>query len=123
MLEQQDLEELLEQFFKHYIRIKMYHFQTGNYGAHKATDKYLVTFLDNFDRFMEVAQKHYKVSQRQIKLDTDLMNDQNYSEHLETFSGLLRAIKKPLENDPDLSNIADEMLANVNQLKYLLTFK
>ena len=123
MLNQKELEELLEYFFKHYIRIKMYHFQTGNYGAHKATDKYLITYLVNFDRFMEVAQKQYKVGQRDIKLDVDLMTDQDYLSHLDTFSELLEALKNALHNDPDLSNIADEMLANVNQLKYLLTFK
>lgn len=123
MLNQKELEKLLEYFFKHYIRIKMYHFQTGNYGAHKATDQYLITYLVNFDRFMEVAQKQYKVSQRDIKLDIDLMTDQDYLGHLDTFSELLEVLKNALEYDPDLSNITDEMLANVNQLKYLLTFK
>ena len=123
MLDPTDLEELLEHFFKHYIRIKMYHFQTHNYGTHKATDKYLITFLANFDRFMEVAQKNYRVSQREIKLNVNLITDLNYRDHLETFSVLLEALKSSLTYDSDLLNIADEMLADVNQLKYLLSFK
>ena len=123
MLNQSEMEQLLEHFFKHYIRIKMYHFQTNNFGAHKATDDYLIKFLANFDRFMEVAQQNNRVRQNQIRLDVDLMTDQDYSFHLDTFSELLRALEEPLRYDNDLSNIRDEMLADVNQLKYLLSFK
>ena len=35
---------LLEQFFNHRTMIKMLHFQTKMYGAHKALDVYLTKF-------------------------------------------------------------------------------
>lgn len=33
----------------------MFHFQTKNYGAHKASDKYPEKFAVNFDRYVEVV--------------------------------------------------------------------
>ena len=43
-------------FFEHQLTIKMFHFQTKKYGAHKAADKYLVKYQANLDRYMEVYQ-------------------------------------------------------------------
>src|SRR5271170_3763321 len=57
----QVLEQVLEQqilpwFFRHQIYIKMFHFQTKKYGAHKASDSYLEKFSANMDRFVETMQ-------------------------------------------------------------------
>ena len=53
------LNNYLEEFTKHQLEMKMYHFQTKSYGAHKASDAYLVKYMVNMDQFMEVGQGNY----------------------------------------------------------------
>jgi hypothetical protein len=112
----------VEFFFEHQIIIKMFHFQTTQYGAHKASDEYLQKFLNNHDKFMEVAQGVYgKLELENIKLDIDLHKN-NITTHLDIFIKFLNLINK-IEKNSGLLTIKDEMLNDVNQFKYLLLFK
>lgn len=109
-------------FFKHQIIIKMFHFQTSTYGAHKASDSYLEKFLDNYDKFMEVAQGIYgKLSINNININVNVNNDQLKC-HIKKFIDFLLAIDK-IEKDPGLLAIRDDMVNDANQFLYLLTFK
>jgi hypothetical protein len=126
MLESEMLNSFLVRFLNHQIKIKMLHFQTKSYGTHKATDDYLVKFATNFDRFMEVAQGiSGKIDLKNIKFNIDLLNDQSVEEDLKTFRDVLISLELPMNDDinSDLITIRDEMLADLNQLIYLLTFK
>ena len=119
------MEQLLFVFFEHQIKLKMFHFQTSNYGAHKASDKYLEKFAENFDRFMEVAQGIYnKLQTQEISLKFQLNNDENIKDELKKFAEILNNDSDSFyQNNKDLLAIRDEMLADVNQLLYLLTFE
>lgn len=119
------LSVMLKVFFTHIIKLKMYHFQTQKYGAHKASDKYLEKFLGNFDRFMEVAQGiHGKVDDQKIELNIDVINDSSINGELDKFAEILNQDSESFyKSNKDLLAIRDEMLAEVNQLKYLLTFQ
>lgn len=109
-------------FFKHQIIIKMFHFQTSNYGAHKASDSYLEKFLNNHDKFMEIAQGLYgKLNMNNIQLNVNLYKD-NLIQHLDIFIKFLNYMHK-FETDTGLLSIKDDMLNDVNQFKYLLSFK
>lgn len=119
-----EMELLLEEMFKHQLQIKMYHFQTQYYGAHKASDKYLEKFRDHLDRFMEVAQGIFgRLSQSKIDLRIDMATDNNIMDELNKFVLRLVQLDAIFTGKTDLLAIRDEILADLNQLKYLITFK
>lgn len=118
------IKTILGEFFKHYIQLKMFHFQTTKYGAHKASDTYLDKFTDTYDKFMEVAQgKFGKLSINELNIEKfKVVTDDTIFNELKRFIILLESLNDSLNTHTDLLNIRDEMLGNVNQLKYLLTF-
>lgn len=103
--------------------MKMYHFQTEHYGAHKASDAYLAKFLANLDRFMEAAQgQQGTTTLKKVSVDAKTLNDKSITTHLRGFANYLRNLTLARRN-ADLAAIRDEMLADVNQFSYLLTFQ
>lgn len=118
------LEKLVRVFFKHQMQLKMFHFQTKGYGAHKASDSYSETFADNFDKFMEVSQGTFgRLETNNISLSFDTLTDETIAIELDKFIDLMRQLDAYLIRNSDLLNIRDEMVGNAQQLKYLLTFK
>ncbi|ARF09959.1 hypothetical protein Indivirus_6_25 [Indivirus ILV1] len=118
------LNELVQTFFKHQIIMKMFHFQTKKYGAHKASDSYLDGLLSNFDKFFEVAQGKYgTMDLKSIKIELNCIDDSTITDHLNKFISLLKEFEIRNINDTSLLNIRDEMLGNAQQLIYLLRFQ
>ena len=118
------LEVLLGTFFRHQLKIKMYHFQTGKYGAHKASDSYLETFESNLDKFMEIGQGITgKFTTKSMNLKFDTLTDDTISAELDKFVSTLRALDEIMASSTELLNLRDEMIGNAEQFKYLLTFK
>lgn len=117
------IEMLLVVMFKHQIKIKMFHFQTGKYGFHKASDQYLESLNDKFDKFMEVSQGifgKFKLNQMDFSIQT--LNDNNINKELDEFISVLKSLDNLIDKKPELLNIRDEMVADAQQFKYLLTF-
>lgn len=117
------IEQLLTVFFQHQIKLKMYHFQTKKYGAHKASDSYLDKLASNFDKFMEVAQGAFgKVETNKININVITIDDNNIYEELDNYINILRKLDGSLKDYSELLNIRDELVADAIQLKYLLSF-
>jgi uncharacterized FlaG/YvyC family protein len=117
-------EKLLEQMFSHQMSVKLFHFQTKSYAAHKASDKYLDTFAENLDKLFEVAQGSlgqfdFK-NNRNIELKT-LKTTEDILEELDSFLKVLNCAYHDYKKR-DLINILDDMVAEVNKFKYLLNF-
>ena len=120
------IETTLEAMFRHQIQMKMFHFQARRYGAHKASDKYLEKLRDNIDKFMEVAQGIYgRVRNTIIDLKIDMLTEKTVRSGIDQFIKYLKGLSQVphINEQTDLVNIRDEMVANANQLKYLLTFQ
>ena len=116
------IEKLVEHFFEHQTLLKMYHFQTKLYGAHKAVDAYLILFAQNMDRFMEAAQGEFgRLKNGKINISLTTVTEKTVDKELKKFISILD--KKIPHSCPDLLAIRDEMVADVQQLRYLLTFK
>lgn len=105
-------------------KIKIYHWNTQSYARHKATDKLLKSLTELIDKFVEVLQGSRK---ERISINSQI-NLQTYADAeintlLDAFTywlnNKLDNFLKP--NETDLRNIRDEMLALVNQTKYLFT--
>lgn len=108
---------LIEVLFEHQLTMKMFHFQTAKYSAHKESDVYLVKYEKNLDRFMEVMQGNGRLQNKTIELQFPVVNDSTIDQHLTNMLNYLNSIKSN-----ELNVIRDEMVADIQQLRYLLTF-
>lgn len=106
---------------------QIYHWQTTSYAEHKAFDSIYDSLGDLVDKFMEVYMGKYG---RVIPSKSIAVNVNNYSQEAaikttNDFIGFLTiTLPSLLKNqDTDLLNIRDEILGELNQLKYLLTLK
>lgn len=107
-------------------QFKINHWQTEAYAQHMAFDKIYDSLDDSIDTFVEVIQGKYgrfKVGAASIPL-VDLSSLDPIA-HATSFADyLVETLPTFVQpKDTELLNIRDEMLAQVNQLKYLLTLK
>lgn len=107
-------------------QIKVYHWQTNEFSRHKATDDLVDSLDKNIDKFTEVymgkyGRPNFKGKTACIKIHN--FHDINGSKYLQSavtwFSTQLPKYLKG--NDTDLLNIRDEILADLNQARYLFT--
>ena len=118
-------------FLEMLMMVKLFHWKTHSYATHKATDELYEKLNENIDHFIEVLLG--KTGSR-----IDLMNqksisliDLNSQEKLKSKIMSLKSYFVDLDNNKalstmsnsDLFNIRDEILGNLNQFMYLLTFK
>jgi len=110
-------------FFNIRDQVKMYHWQTKSFSEHKATDELVGTLDTNIDKFVEVYMGRY--GRPLIKKTLPVKNLTVTG--IRTFitrstnwltTKLPRMLKK---TDSDLLNIRDEILGDLNQVKYLFT--
>ena len=121
-------QDIMTALFAHLIQIKMLHFQSKKYGGHKALDKYFDGFMEKMDQFMEVLQGdkgRITVPDGQMPITVPIANDENISAMLDTFrkSVLIKLVDDKYIDNSGLISIRDEMVADIDQLKYLLTFE
>lgn len=152
MIKKESAELVMLSFFQMQNTLKFAHWRTKSYATHKALDKFMKHFLDKMDEFIEVWQgkygriqfmenngntnrelKVYQIGYDNLQRYLDVLvgflvgsNDKNCKKYevlaKKDYCGItvMDVIDK---NDVDLMNIRDEILADINQLKYLLTLK
>jgi DNA-binding ferritin-like protein len=123
--------EITMTFLEMLIMIKLYHWKTHSYPTHKATDKLYDKLNENMDHFIEVllgksGQRTDLTKQKSIPL-IDLSSPEALKKEIYSFKGYLVSLNhnkamKQMSNT-DLLNIRDEILGDLNQFLYLLTFK
>lgn len=122
------MDKVVVNLLKVQTQLKILHWQTLSYAAHKALGK-AYSDLDNLiDSFVEVHQGKYGritfetpidlglVNQDEIDLEDVLMQLNDYLTG--TFNDMHDSVK-----DVDCLAIRDEILAVINKLRYLLTLK
>jgi hypothetical protein len=109
-------------------QLKVLHWQTGSYAKHKAFGKIFGSFSDLVDSFIEIYMGKYG----KIALDgpEDAIQLSNIGEiiveeFIDTVIEYLISFSDQLDDrkDSDLLNLRDEMIAEFNKLRYLLTLK
>ena len=118
-------------FLEMLLMIKLFHWKTHSYATHKATDELYTKMNENIDSFIEVllgksGLRTDLMSNKHIRL-VDLSSAESLKREIEAFKGYLvslndNATMKKMSNT-DLYNIRDEILGDLNQFLYLLTFK
>jgi DNA-binding ferritin-like protein len=117
-------------FMEMLMMIKLYHWKTHSYATHKATDELYSKFNEHIDEFIEVllgktGSRIDLMSHKSIRL-IDLKSQETLKKEIESFKGYLVNLDdnkalKTMKNS-DLYNIRDEILGDLNQFLYLLTF-
>lgn len=123
--------EITVKFFEMLLMIKLFHWKTYSYPAHKASDEIYGSLNDHMDKFIEVllgksGKRINLMNQKHIKL-TDLSSMDQFIREIQQFKNYLVNLdnNKALSNmtNSDLYNIRDEILGDMNKLLYLLTLK
>lgn len=123
--------EITQIFLEMILMIKLWHWKTFSYATHKATDHLYGNLNESMDKFVEVLLGKTNVRIDLTKQKTlplfDFDNVSAFKNKIDWFKSYLVALDtnnfmKKMSNS-DLYNIRDEILANLNQFLYLLTFK
>jgi hypothetical protein len=115
--------EIVKVLFNIRDQIKLYHWQTMSFSEHKATDDLVKSLDANIDKFVEVYMGRYGRPYVKETLQVKNLTVTGIRGFINKSNGWL-AEKLPQmlkKTDSDLLNIRDEMLADINQVKYLLT--
>ena len=118
-------------FFEMLLMVKLFHWKTHSYATHKATDELYSKLNDDIDNFIEIllgktGSRIDLMGQKSISL-IDLNSPEQLKSKIESFKSYLVGLtnNKGLSSmtNTDLLNIRDEILGDMNQFLYLLTFK
>lgn len=107
-------------------QLKIHHWQTKSYAQHQALGSTYDAFTGLIDEFIEVFMGKYGRVKSKEGFDIKLTNYESLSPNELTdkyVDYLINELPKSLDDkkDTDLLNIRDEMLGELNKLKYLLT--
>jgi DNA-binding ferritin-like protein len=123
--------EITVYFFEMLLLIKLYHWKTYSYATHKATDDLYSKLNEHMDKFIEVllgktGARINLTNQKQINL-YDLNDNKQLISKVNEFKSYLINLNNnkgmKLMSNYDLLTIRDEILADMNQFLYLLSFK
>jgi len=123
--------EITVVFLEMLLMIKLYHWKTTSYATHKATDDLYSKLNENIDSFIEIllgksGKRTDLTDKKNIRL-VDLSSQESLKREVDEFKGYLVGLNDDktmkLMSNTDLYNIRDEILGNMNQFLYLLTFK
>jgi len=120
-------EEIILKLVQIQNQFRFLHWQTFGYAKHKSYGKIYDNIGDLIDSFTESMMGKYGRPEFQPEFaimfqDIKIINVQNFLDGITEF---LVGMTGQLDSsyDTDLLNIRDEMLSEINKLKYLLTLK
>lgn len=117
--------ELLQFFIQLQQQFRILHWETKSYARHKAYGEIYDSLDDLIDTFVETHMGKYgrpKFDTMSVELNS--MKNVKVNDLIGNAIDYLNNLGTQLDqNDTDLLNIRDEMLGELNKLKYLLTLK
>jgi hypothetical protein len=116
---------LVVNFFWFQNNLKIYHWQTNLYARHKASDKLFGKLNESIDKFIEVFSGIFMrpklLKNSEVKLYN--VNDESIIEVMKDFETYLRGLDNTFPEYSELLNIRDEILADLDQTRYLFSFQ
>jgi len=113
-------------FFQFQLATKMFHWQTLSYANHKTTDKLFDKLADLTDSFLE---KFFSINGRPAlrsnsAVIVENMTKAKYLKLLAEVDKYLRGpVDKMISKNSELQNIRDEILAEMDQAKYMFALQ
>jgi DNA-binding ferritin-like protein len=107
--------------------VKLYHWKTHSFSQHKATDELYERLNEHIDKFVEVLlgkdQSRIHMIENRIDL-LDVNKKSQFQERIFEYRTFLTELDIFFHKgrDTDLLNIRDEILADINQFLYLMSF-
>jgi DNA-binding ferritin-like protein len=122
-------QKITVRFLELLIMVKLYHWKTHSYVTHKASDELYSSLNSNIDKFIEVllgkTNSRIDLNQKTISL-VDLNSQERLIERIKECKTCLVDLNKDAfmnsMANTDLFSIRDEILGNLNQFLYLLSF-
>jgi DNA-binding ferritin-like protein len=114
-------------FFEMLTTVKLYHWKTKSYAQHKATDELYGRLNENIDKFVEVwlgkDESRIKMIEKRLNL-LDYSNTGDFKDKIHKYRDFLTDMNKYFDGkkDTDLLSIRDDILVDINQFLYLMTF-
>jgi hypothetical protein len=105
----------------------LYHWKTRSYAQHKATDQLYEELNTHIDTFIETLlgkdDSRIQFIEKEIRL-LDESQTSDFKTRIHEYRAFLINMNQYFDSrkDSDLLNIRDEILGNINQFLYLLTF-
>ena len=119
--------EIILEFVKIQTQFKFLHWQTKSYAKHNAYGGFYDSLTDLIDKYAEVCMGKLGRPDFGGDFNLEFKDIKTFSSQtfLDNATDFIVSIAEKLdsEKDTDLLNIKDEILAEVNKLKYLLTLK
>ena len=107
--------------------VKLYHWKTRSFAQHKTTDELYEHLNEHIDKFVEVLlgkdeSRIYMVNHRIRLIDPE--SKSTFKARIYEFRAFLVDMNMYFDSkrDTDILNIRDEILGDINQFLYLLTF-
>ena len=107
--------------------VKMYHWKTHSFAQHKATDELYSSLNGHIDTFVETLLgkdgsriEHWNKKIEIMQADNTAQFKSRVNEYRDFLIDLTNHFDA--NKDSDLLNIRDEILGDINQFLYLLTF-
>ena len=107
--------------------VKIYHWKTHSYATHKATDELYSKLNKDIDKFVEVLlgkdESRIKMIEKRINV-FDYSNTGDFKEKIYKYRDFLTGLNNHFneKKDSDLLSIRDDILVDINQFLYLMTF-
>lgn len=120
-----NINDLTLLFFVFQNNLKLFHFQTSRYGAHKASDKLYVKFEELCDKYIEVFQGKYgRIPAIDSAIKVNTFDYLEFEEFCEKYIVLLEGVSQgSAVMDDELKTILDDMIGEINRFLYLLSFE
>jgi hypothetical protein len=118
---------IIQMFLGMLNTVKLYHWKTFSYAQHKATDELYAKLNEHIDTFVEImlGKDENRFSLLNKKIDIiDYSSKNDLKARVYAFRGFLTNMSKSMDpvQDSDLLNVRDEILGDINQFLYLMTF-
>lgn len=110
--------------------IKLHHWKTMSYATHKATDDLYSKLNENIDTFVEImlGKNGSRINLTNVKSNPicDFSNSSDFLKKMEHYKRFLVDMNDTFptgsNEHTDILNVRDELLGNLNQFMYLMTF-
>ena len=122
------MDKVVLNLLKLVTQLRIFHWQTDSYAQHKAFGNAYESLSDLIDKLVEVHQGKYgrivytSPAGLEISNSEDLSVQNILTEVVEYLTSHFNELHDQVK-DSDCLNIRDEMVAELNKLKYLLTLK
>jgi len=123
----QDTSRIVKIFIEMLNMVKLYHWRTYSYAQHKATDELYSKMNEHIDSFVEIMlgkeESRIKIVEKKIEL-IDSSNVLEFKKRMYEYRDFLIEMDLYFDKkkDTDLLSVRDELLGDVNQFLYLLSF-